>query len=91
VIEKNMDLKSAVVKVNDPSALMFDNGRKIIPLKEKDLTVTVNKTVLKPEEYEIVSVTNNRFLGKAEIVLSGKGKYGGTKTVKVSIGAKSLR
>ena len=91
ILNKNHDLKTATVKINDPKRLSFDNGENVIPLKEKDLTVTLNKRVLRPDDYEIVSVKNNRFIGTATVKLRAKGEYGGTKSFTFKINAKSLK
>ena len=34
--------------------------------------------ILKSNDYEIVSITKNKLIGKATVILRGKGSYGGT-------------
>ncbi|MBO4919336.1 MAG: hypothetical protein J5365_04190, partial [Erysipelotrichaceae bacterium] len=56
-----------------------------ITLKKEEITVKVGKDVLKPEDFEIVSYSNNVNKGTATVVIKGVGNYGGTKTVKFKI------
>ena len=91
ILEKGKDIKSATVKIRDAGKLTYDNAKQIIPLKESDLTVTLNKTVLKPSDYEIVSVKNNRFPGTATVEIRGTGEYGGTKIFTFKIGVRAIR
>ena len=63
---------------------------KPVTLKKEDLTVKVGKEILKPEDFEIVSYSNNTNKGSASVVIKGVGNYGGTKTVKFKIVQKSF-
>ena len=83
------DLSKAAVKVTDQRYCGSD-----ISLLKDQMTVTIgsgkNATVLAKTDYEIVSYTANRNKGTAEVALRGLGDYGGTKTVKFKINAKSM-
>ena len=50
----------------------------------------MNNKPLGKDDYEIVSISSNRFLGTASVTIRGKGKYGGTNTFKFKIGARSI-
>ena len=79
-------LAKATVKVANQQY----TGKPIIPDK-KDITVTLNKVELDADNYEIVSCTNNVNKGSATLVIRGVGdEYGGIKTVKFKIDAKTL-
>ena len=83
VIKAGKDIKSATV---NPNKLPFAGGDEIIPISTSDFNVTMPGNVtLKAEEYEIESITNNRFIGTCTVVLRGKGEYGGTKKCKFKI------
>lgn len=79
------DIKGASVTV--PAQLY--TGGEICPGQD-EITVKIGKTVLAPEDYEIVSYSNNINKGSGVIVLRGKGEYGGTKAVKFTIRTKEL-
>lgn len=79
------DIKSAKVVI--PNQIY--TGKEITPDKS-EITVTLSGTTLKPEDYDIVLCTDNVKKGKASVTLKGKGNYGGTKTVKFTIGAKGF-
>lgn len=64
-------------------------GEEIRPNKN-DITVKVGKTILQEGDYEIVGYSNNIKKGKASITIKGIGNYGGTKTIKFTIKAKSV-
>jgi len=99
VIEKSKDLSQSKFKatLRNPSKFVYDDGNEVIPLKSEDIFVYYmegkEKVEVSPNEYEIVSVTNNTKIGKATVVIRGKHSifgYGGTKTITFNIGAKSL-
>jgi hypothetical protein len=71
---------------------VFQNGEAVIPLRESDIVVTIKgrNTPLGADDFEIMSVSDNRFMGTATVILRGKGEYGGTKTLTFKIGAMSL-
>lgn len=79
------DIAKAKVTVPDQTY-----SGKPIALQEKDITVTVNGTVVSPEEYKIVSCSNNVNKGTAKLTIRGQGNFGGTKTVSFKIKGKSL-
>jgi uncharacterized protein YkwD len=90
VLGPGMDITKATVKVKDPSKLSFSNGKAIIPIKDEDLIVKLGKKTLSTEDYEIVSVTGNRFLGTARVKIRGKGSYGGTKVFTFKVCSRPL-
>lgn len=63
-----------------------------ITLDKSQLTVQIGQMVLLPEDYEIEedSYTNNVKKGNASVTIKGVGNYGGRKTVKFKIKAKSM-
>ncbi len=79
------DIKSAKVEIPTQNY----TGDAIIPDK-KQIKVTLAGKRLRDEDYDIVLCTDNMKKGKASITLKGKGNYGGTKTVKFTIGAKGF-
>ena len=91
LVGKGYDLKSAKVTVKNPGNLTFNNGKAVIPLKETDLTIKLGNKTLNSNEYEIVSIKNNNFLGTATAVIRGKGEYGGSKKFTFKVGAKVLK
>lgn len=79
------DMKSAKVEI--PTQIY--TGAAIVPDKTQ-IKVTIGGTKLRDEDYDIVLCTDNVKKGKASITLKGNGNYGGTKTVKFTIGAKGF-
>lgn len=90
VIYSDKDISTATVELKNADALEYSDGDEVIPLKSSDLTVKLGKVSLKATDYEIVSVTNNRFVGTATIEIVGKGAYGGRKTATVKIVKRNL-
>lgn len=84
IVSKSISGASVKVKTQ------YYTGEEICPGKE-ELTVTVGKTKLSPENYNIVSYTNNIKKGTAKMVLEGVGNYGGRKTVEFKIQARTLK
>lgn len=65
-------------------------GKAIEP-KETEITVVLNGMVVSPQDYKIISYTNNVNKGTAKLTIQGQGEnYGGTKTVSFKIKSKSL-
>ena len=65
-------------------------GKAIEP-KETEITVVLNGMVISPQDYKIISYTNNVNKGTAKLTIQGQGEnYGGTKTVSFKIKSKSL-
>lgn len=81
ILAKNKSISSAAVKLVNKQ---YYTGEKVCPTKD-DLTVTIGKTVLGPDDYEIIGYTNNTAKGNASLTIKGVGEYGGTKTVKFAI------
>ena len=90
ILDNGLDISKAIVTIKDASKLSYNNGKYVLPLKERDLIVTIGKTTLSSDDYEIVSVTNNKFVGRATITIRGKGRYGGSKKAVFKIGAKPI-
>ena len=94
IIDSGRDISKYTVKVKDPSKLAYAGGDEILPLKGDDLIVSRKVSgkveTLTASDYEIVSIKNNRLVGKATVTIRGKGLYGGTKTFTVKIGARSM-
>ena len=67
-------------------------GRKITLDKtdEKQILVKVKGKKVESDQFDIVGYTNNVKKGTATVTIKGKGNYGGTKTVKFTIGAKGF-
>ena len=79
------DINSA--KVTIPSQTY--TGEEIKPGKN-EMTVKMGKNILRDEDYEIVGYSNNIQKGSAIVTIRGTGNYGGTKTIKFTIKARSL-
>jgi hypothetical protein len=70
----------------------------VLPVKTNDIEISYKKTingkstkvVLAPSDYEIVSIKNNKLIGRATIVVRGRGKYAGEKQFTFDIKAKSI-
>lgn len=91
IINKGYDIKSAKVTVLNPQKLVFNNGKEVVLLEETDIQVKMGNTVLGTQDYEIVNLRKNRFLGTATAVIKGKGQYGGTKSFSFKITAKPIK
>ena len=94
MIAASKTVKSAKIALEKGVQTSFNNGE-AISITAGDLNVTVKqgKTVVKlsaDNDYEVVSVKNNRFLGTATVTIKGKGQYGGTKTFTFKIGARTI-
>ncbi len=79
------DVAKATVKI-DPQIY---TGKAVEPGKDQ-IKVTLKGVELTPADYEIVSYKNNVKKGTATVVLRGVGEYGGTKTAKFTIAARSI-
>ncbi len=96
VIDKSKDISKLVVQIKEESKhkLTMHNGDEI-KLSSSDLLVGVKSgktiTAIDESNYEIKSITGNRFLGTATIIVVGKGSYGGSKKITCKITAKSLK
>lgn len=84
VSSKGGDYKSLPKVFEGDKALSIGVGKDIEAIKSSDYKYYY-------ADYDIVSVSNNKFLGQATVTLAGKGMYGGTKTVKIAVNAKDLR
>lgn len=79
------DISKATVKVETQTY----TGAAVEPGKDK-ITVTLKGQPVPPENYEIVRYADNVKKGKGTVVIKGVGNYGGTKTVKFTIGSKGI-
>ncbi len=86
------DISKAKISV-DKSKLVL-SGKGELQLSKKDLTVTLGSgkkaVTLKPEDYDIVSITGNKGVGTATLTIRGRGSYGGTRSVALKITSKGL-
>ncbi|MCR5671451.1 MAG: hypothetical protein K6G10_10635, partial [Butyrivibrio sp.] len=101
VIDKTYNISKAKVVVNKPSGLMFSNGNLVIPpLKDDDnaegtnftvaMKIGKNNVTLGYDDFEVVSVKNNKFLGTATVTIRGIGQYGGIKKFTYKISARNI-
>ncbi|MCR5448620.1 MAG: leucine-rich repeat domain-containing protein [Solobacterium sp.] len=103
ILESKNNLSSATVQFKDSEgktvkSLTKNYTGEEVTLSKEELIVTMKakengKTVtvpVGPENYEIVSYTNNVNKGTAKATLKGIGEYGGTKTVSFKIGQRSI-
>ena len=92
VIESGKDISKASAKVT--KTLYYSNGKDLAPVDSDDIKVWFGsgkkEIVLNSKDYEVISITDNRFLGNATITIKGRGKYGGTKTFKCRIYKRKL-
>ncbi len=78
IVDKLIDYAKVTIKDQAYTSIA------VVPDK-KSIRVTLGKTVLDDDDYEIVGCTNNVRAGKATITLKGKGNYGGTVTATFNI------
>ncbi len=92
VVEKDISKVTVTVKNGSEYKLYVNNGE-AVKLTKSDLEVKEKGTgyILQPEDYDIVSFTDNNKVGTAKLTIAGKGKYGNTKTQNIKIKAKSLK
>ena len=93
VFDPAKSISSYKAELMDKNKPFFNNGD-VIWLKESDIclykAVQGQKQRCDIENYKIKSITNNRFIGTATVVLQGSGDFGGTKTFTVKIGQKKF-
>ncbi len=95
-IGTGMDISKMTVAIKKGVTYSFHNGDEIIPVKTEDIQVSYkvkgsNPVYLDSNDFEIVSVSKNRFLGTATVLIRGKAPYGGTKSVTFKIVAHSVK
>ena len=81
-IEPLANFSKATVTINKQTY----NGEPVT-LNKSDITVTINKVILKPTDYVITGYSGNDKKGTAKVTLQGVGAYGGSKTVSFTIEA----
>jgi len=82
IIDKNMLLnKAKVAKIPNQE---YNKGQEVIP-PDNAVGVSLNGSTLEKDKDYTVDYVNNRSVGKASVVIRGKGKYAGTKTVSFKI------
>jgi len=79
------DIKSAKVIIPKQTY----TGSEIL-LDKSQITINLSGDILKPEDFEIIHYENNVKKGNASATIQGKGNYGGTKTVKFTIGTRGF-
>lgn len=82
---------ATVSKAKVTVATQVYSGKEII-LDKSQITVKVGRDILLPADYEILedSYKNNVKKGTASVTIRGTGNYGGTKSIKFKIRAKSM-
>lgn len=98
VIDNATNISKFSVKVKDLKKLAYNDSKAVMPLKASDIEISYKKKVggknttivLDPSDYEIVSISNNKLIGKATVVIRGKNEYGGEKTFSFNIKARSF-
>ena len=78
------DISKASVKIPTQTY----TGKPIEP--DEEIEMTLNRTLLALDNYEIVGYTNNVNKGNASVTIRGKNDCGGTKTVKFKIRSKGF-
>ncbi|MDE7183977.1 MAG: type I pullulanase, partial [Lachnospiraceae bacterium] len=86
VIADDKNIAKAVVNVADQRY----TGKAVKPDQSAVTTITLNGKALEPNEYEIIGWSNNIKKGTAKMTIHGLGEYGGTKTVRFKIIAKTF-
>lgn len=87
IIPEDKNIKSATVTIKDS---YFADGEELVPLKSSDIEVRLGNAVLPSSEYDIISVTKNRFVGTGRVTIAGRNEHGGTKTKTFKIRKKTL-
>ncbi len=89
IIEKGNILSKAKVTVKDKIYYTGEN----ITLSKDSLIVSIGKTTLQTDDYEIVanSYINNVKKGTAKVTIRGKGEYGGTKQISFKILSQNMK
>ena len=87
IIPEDKNIKSATVTIKDS---YFADGEELVPLKSSDIEVRLGNAVLPSSEYDIISVTKNRFVGTGKVTIAGRNEHGGTKTKTFKIRKKTL-
>ncbi|MCR5670219.1 MAG: InlB B-repeat-containing protein [Butyrivibrio sp.] len=96
-LDSGKDISKMSAGIKKGVVYSFHNGDEIIPVKTSDIQVSYKvkgqKTpvYLGENDFEIISVSQNRFLGTATVVIRGKGAYGGTKSFTFKITAMSVQ
>ena len=87
IIKKGMNISKAKVKVNGSYYYTGD----AVTLSKSNLVVTIGKTTLKNDDYEIIGYSNNTKKGTAKVTIKGKGAYGGTKEFTFKILSQNMK
>ena len=68
----------------------YFTGQEVRPSADQ-ITVKIGSTVLEPgRDYEVTAYSNNTAKGSASLTVEGRGDYGNSKTVKFTIGQRSM-
>lgn len=79
------NLSSAVVTIKAQNY----TGEEIKPSKD-DITVKIGTKIIDKTDYDVIEYRNNVKKGTGQLVIQGKGIYGGTKAVNFLINAKNM-
>ncbi|MBR5578733.1 MAG: chitobiase/beta-hexosaminidase C-terminal domain-containing protein [Lachnospiraceae bacterium] len=89
ILGKGKDIAKAKVTL-EKGKKWYYTGEQVI-LNKEDFKVKIGKLVLLPEDYEIISYSNNISKGTAKAVIEGKGSFGGRKEFTFKIESQSMK
>lgn len=87
IIGKGTSITSAKVKIKNP---VYYTGERIT-FSNSDLEIKLGSKVLGTDDFEIVGYYNNVNKGTAQMMIKGKGEYGGVKQVNFTIKAQPMK
>ncbi|MCR5155647.1 MAG: InlB B-repeat-containing protein [Butyrivibrio sp.] len=96
-VDAGKDISKMSAAIKKGVTYNFHNGDEIIPVKTQDIQVSYkvkgqkDPVYLGENDFEIVSVSQNRFIGTATVVIRGKNGYGGTRTITFKITAAGMQ
>ncbi|MBR5359692.1 MAG: hypothetical protein IK123_02280, partial [Lachnospiraceae bacterium] len=90
MINKENNIKKAKVKTDSNAVICFDDGNEVVPNKSAFI-VKLKDKLLKENEYDIVSIRNNRFVGTVTVEIAGRGEYGGRKKFTIRLDKRKLQ
>lgn len=86
----NHNLSKASIKFRDSKKKIYYTGSGI-SLDKNDIRVTIGKTELSTDDFELVDYSNNVKKGTAQVIVKGVGEYAGTKVFKFTISAQNMQ
>ena len=87
VIAEGTSIADAKVKIKHP---VYYTGEEVT-FSDKDLEIKLGGKLLCADDYEIVGYFNNVRKGRAQMILKGKGEYGGVKQITFTIKARPMQ